>query len=186
MKLYFTANFIIDYKNRKCKWSRELRGWEVASGQKQIITKPTRIDKSSASVIDLCFTNVQHIDKSGVIDINISDHFPTFFIKKKGREIKTSCSFTGRNYSELSVERVEEALSSFNIEQDEPSLCPNDTWTNMQTAFECAADIVCPKKIFRIKHDKPSYFSDALRKAMNERDRLYRIARSGKTDANWF
>lgn len=184
-EIVFYGDFNINYKNRKCKWSLELKGWETISGLKQLITKPTRVDKTSTSVIDLCFTNVQHIHKSGVLDMNLSDHFPIFFIKKKIRETKNSCSFVGRNYSELSAERVEAALLSFNSLPIDKSKCPNDIWAGMQNTFIKVADEICPNKMFYIKHDKPSYFTDELKMAINERDSLYKTARLKKDETNW-
>lgn len=91
----------------------------------------------------------------------------------------------GRNYSELRSERVKESLLAFNTEQDKLNLCPNNTWTHMQAAFEDAADEICPRKSFYIKHDKSVYFTEDLKKAINERDNLYRLARLKKVDANW-
>lgn len=82
-EVVFHGDFNINCKNRKFKWSTELKGWEAARGLKQLIVKPTRVDKSSVSVIDLCFTNIQHISNSGVIDINISYHLPYLPCSKK-------------------------------------------------------------------------------------------------------
>lgn len=184
-EVVFHGDFNIDYKNKNCKWSQEMKGWELANGLKQIITKPTRIDKSSASIIDLCFTNIQHSHKSGVLDLNIFDHFPTYLIKKKGREIKIACSFQGRNYKELNSGSVENVLLSFNDQQEDINQCPNETWLKMQSAFVSAADVICPIKTFYIRHDKPAYFTEDLNIAISEREELYRKARLKKSEADW-
>lgn len=181
----FYGDFNIDYKNRKCKWSQALKEWETTKGLRQIITKPTRVDRTSTSTIDLCFTNIQHIRKSCVLDMNLSDHFPIFFIKKKIREAKTSCTFVGRDYKELNTERIETAPSTFNSQSIDTSRNPDDVWIEMQNTFIRIADKICPRKTFYIKHDKPSYFNDELKLAIEERDKFYRIARSCEVETNW-
>ena len=48
----------------------------------QLINQPTRCTSTIASVIDLIFCDVTHVNSSGVIDMFISDHSPIYLIKK--------------------------------------------------------------------------------------------------------
>ena len=46
-----------------------------------LITKPTRVTSSTATLIDNIFTNVPNVI-SGVITSDLSDHFPVFAVQK--------------------------------------------------------------------------------------------------------
>lgn len=80
------GDFNINYLNPHCKWAKELRNIEMRTGLHQIIKLPTRISQVSSSCIDLCFTDLCFIASSGVLNVNLCDHFPTYLIRKKKRE----------------------------------------------------------------------------------------------------
>ena len=49
----------------------------------QLINEPTRVAKSSASLIDLFFTNKgENISQSGVIHVGLSDHSMIYSVRK--------------------------------------------------------------------------------------------------------
>lgn len=60
------------------------------------INIPTRVTNRSATVIDLMFSNITHVFESGTIDVNVTDHFPTYLVKKKGRTSHTVTEVKGR------------------------------------------------------------------------------------------
>lgn len=49
----------------------------------QHIRKPTRITLKSGSIIDLMLSNINNVYKAGCIDFMVSDHHPTYLIKKR-------------------------------------------------------------------------------------------------------
>lgn len=49
----------------------------------QVIKCPTRINIHTESIIDLIFSNITNLFKSGCVEYFISDHFPTYIIKKR-------------------------------------------------------------------------------------------------------
>ena len=63
----------------------------------QLIKDSTR-PLSSDAIIDLIFSNCQHIDSSGSLDWNISDHIPVFVNIKKNKTIPEKAEFRGRSY----------------------------------------------------------------------------------------
>lgn len=54
-------------------------------GLKQLITDPSRETNKSSTCIDLILTNLEWIKVVGVVDSNISDHYPIFLTRKKER-----------------------------------------------------------------------------------------------------
>ena len=56
---------------------------DVSDGLKQLITEPTRITRSSSSLIDLIFTNQPDlVSFSGVSHVGISDHSLVYVFRK--------------------------------------------------------------------------------------------------------
>lgn len=82
----YHGDFNINYQNNTCKWAKALKKWETKAGLVQLMKLPSRVSRVSSSQIDLCFTDLNHIADSGMINTNISDHFATFLIRKKDRE----------------------------------------------------------------------------------------------------
>ena len=65
--------------------TKKLTYWQNRHGLSQLIKSNTRSSKLSASTIDLIFTNMENCEKSGVLNLHISDHQPVYVIKKKTR-----------------------------------------------------------------------------------------------------
>lgn len=175
------GDFNINYANKNCKWANELKTWENAHGLNQIITSSTRTDNISSTMIDLSFTDIKYIKQSGVLEHTLSDHLPTFILKKKQRQPKRTCTtFTGRDYHQFSSALVRESLQETEPENHSQSSDPDEVWQGMQVRFLNAANTICPLKEFQIRHDKPPYLRGVIGSEMALRDKLYRIARSKK------
>ena len=52
----------------------------------QLISLPTRLTTPGGSCIDWIITNSQFIDKEGILNDLLSDHFPVYVVRKKPRE----------------------------------------------------------------------------------------------------
>ena len=76
----------MDYRKRSATYYKQLKDMEKSFGLRQLITKCTRTTKNSNTLIDLKFTNIEHVSKSGIIDKAVSDHQPVYMIRKKPRE----------------------------------------------------------------------------------------------------
>lgn len=113
----------------------------------------------------------------------MSDHFPTFVLIKKAREVREKTSFIGRSYANFSLARIEESLSTHLPPQivDDPNL----EWDQLEEAYQKVADEICPLRKFEIHNDRPEYFSDKLSTAIKKRDMLFRKARAKKCRATW-
>lgn len=175
-KMIVHGDFNIDYSNNLCKWSKKLKEWEVKYSLTQLVKHHSRISLHSKSLIDLCFTNVRHINSSGLINMNLSDHFATFIIRKKLRGEKKSKCFTGRDYSKFCPEAVVSELNNNKVCLVETD--PESSWDSMVESFSAVADKLCPMKTFKIKNDRPEYFNSALSEAIKDRDESFRKART--------
>ena len=64
---------------------RKLSHLAFSHSLEQLIDEPTRVTESTATLIDMIFTNAKHrISDSGVIRLGLSDHFMIFCVFKAG------------------------------------------------------------------------------------------------------
>jgi endonuclease/exonuclease/phosphatase family metal-dependent hydrolase len=105
--VYVFGDFNLDVlRYGKCSQVTEYIDFLFSVGMLQVITKPTRLSKNSASIIDHMLTNSpSYSDESLIVLSDISDHFPIFsFIKGK---CKTSIplTFEMRDFSQANLNR---------------------------------------------------------------------------------
>ena len=76
------GDFDIDLlKYNYCNFSTEFFNQFSSSGYMPLITKPTRITKSTATLIDIFTNNLSKMEHlNGTLLNDISDHFPIFTI----------------------------------------------------------------------------------------------------------
>lgn len=103
-------------------------------------------------MIDLCFTDLKHIESSGVLKSSFSDHLPTFILRKKQREQHTGRTFTGRSDRNFLSEEIGRRLANKTVEDGSD---PNLMWDSLEKTYTRIADSVCPLKTFEIKSDRP-------------------------------
>ena len=60
-----------------------MKSFERVLGLVQIIHEFSRVTCTTRTMIDLISTDSKYILRSGIIEDNISDHFPTYFVRKK-------------------------------------------------------------------------------------------------------
>ena len=80
---YIMGDFNIDLlKYECCNYSNNFFNQLSSSGYMPLITKPTRVTKSTATLIDNVFTNNANKTghQNGILSNDISDHLPTFTI----------------------------------------------------------------------------------------------------------
>lgn len=119
---------------------------------------------------------------SGTINTNLSDHLPTFVLKKKTRETYQSRVFRGRCYKGLTPTAIKHQLCLSDLDS---SLSPDENWGLMETAFITVANLVCPVRNFNIKRDRPNYFTDEVTNIIRECDILFKLARGSDDEALW-
>lgn len=87
-EIILTGDFNINMLNMTSSSAKALQLLATTNGLIQLIDSPTRVTRKSATLIDLMFSNVKYVSKSGIIDCVMSDHHPVFMIKKKAHKEK--------------------------------------------------------------------------------------------------
>ena len=93
---------------------------------KQEICTITRPD--SNAILDLIASNCDIIKESGTLDINISDHLPIFFNRKKIKAQKINVDFKERSYKNFTKDKVKEILDTIDwstFAQNNVDICLN-------------------------------------------------------------
>ncbi|XP_068674424.1 uncharacterized protein [Montipora foliosa] len=107
-------------------------------GLQQLITEPTRITETSATLIDLIFTNCP--DKvlcSGVRHIGISDHSMVYVYRKLAinGQSKGHTNITYRNFRSFNRDKFRSDVASQDWDHINNSSNPNDTWNKWKESF---------------------------------------------------
>lgn len=146
----------------------------------QFIKVPTRIKSQSATLLDLMFSNVKHISYSGCIDFLVSDHFPTYIIKKRQKIIRVNGKVYSQSLKNMNWEQYRSKL--LDIKWDDITTLDdiNVMWSRLKVNLIRMVDDICPLKWMTITTYKPQWLTSKLTDLMEQRDRLFCIFRSGK------
>jgi hypothetical protein len=150
-----------------------------------LISKPTRVTKHSASLIDNIFCNDVSMEKfNGILFTDISDHFPLFTINYKTPE-KDAHHFNARVYSTKNI-------NSFTNKLKECDWTPILNCTDGKLAFSSFYDKFCqfynesfPIKTFKSKYrNKHKWLTEGLKKSIIIKNKLFIKYRHFPTDEN--
>lgn len=147
-----------------------------------VITKPTRITKSSQTVIDNIFTNecITPID-SGILVNDLSDHLPIFLIPNNQTSEKNTPQYKKvqkRKLTDVALDEFKAKLENVDWESllEGRANDVNDCYNGFLGKLLSIYDKCCPiqEKIVKLnKHHKP-WFTQGLKKACRKKNHLYR------------
>ena len=117
-----------------------------------VITRPTRLTFTSATVIDHIYTNdVTSKAKSGIIITDVADHFGTFYMKTKKCTENQAKYKTIRQYNENNMNVFKNLIKQHDFTEiftlDDTNLAYNTFIQNLQNAHDQAF----PKKTIRMR-----------------------------------
>ena len=140
-----------------------------------LITKATRVYKSSATLIDNIFTNnVGSDNMNGVLMTDISDHFPIYTITKHIKEKEIQITKTIRVTSEVNIKKFKDKLLNIDWHPVLSTTNPQDGYTLLQNTLINIYDEVFPvKEIKQGYKNKLSWLSVALKNGIKKKNKLY-------------
>ena len=158
-----------------------------------MINKPTRVTKNSATIIDQIITNIAHNQKSetetGIIQTDISDHFPIFLTTNRTTHTIKRTSDT------LILKRIinKKNINCFNNLLQTTDWIPvfesdnvDSAYNEFEKIFLLHYNIAFPKTEHRIKAKtlKSPWMTKGLIKSSKKKQRLYQKFLKNKTLAN--
>jgi len=153
----------------------------------QVISEPTRLTSSTATLIDLIFVSCPNlVSKFGVLSSSCSDHCPVFATLKTNNKTKSPAyKRVIYDYSNMNTDGMIEAVYYANWneifdEQDFESLC-----TNFVEKLKNIFDEFVPHKEIVIRPNDRPWMNGLIRKLMRERNRKHKIAKRKNRPLDW-
>lgn len=179
------GDFNIDWSHIANSATKALRDLVEDRSLNPFITAPTRVTPRSSSCIDLIFSNITYVNESGTINLNVSDHFPVFIVKKKQHTHRPFAEKWCRPLRNLNWDCFVEEIKSINTGSYFNSRDPSEIWDNFYGMIIQVLDRICPLKLVRFYTDNSTFLDDELRQLMRERDIAFRVARKRGSHVDW-
>ena len=153
-----------------------------------LITKPTRTNNNSSTLIDNIFTNVQPLPKSAIILCDISDHFPIFAsFPLKRTSASTSYTHT-RHFTQDNISSLKSSLllvdwsSVYNSEDPDNAF---DNFIDRLTALFNEKIPIIKKKINNNKKiPRSPWITNSILRSINKKNNLYLKYKAKPSDQN--
>ena len=137
----------------------------------QLITEPTRVTPTSATIIDLILTNrSENISESGVIHLGISDHSLVYLVRKftppksrkTAREIRNFKNFVESDF----IQDISMVPWDMIYQSDNPNIC----WQIWKSLFLEVLDRHAPLRRKRLRDDPVPWITPHIKQLMRRRD----------------
>ena len=174
--LYITGDFNVNLLNgEQHLQSSEFLEILYENSCLPLITKPTRISNTRATLIDNVFTNdVGNNSFHGILYTDISDHLPIFFISKYKKVTDASNYVTYRQYSKQNLEKFHEKLKDCDWSSVYCETDAQRAYTLFNDVFSQIYNRSFPIKRKKIGYkDRKPWLTEALKISIKEKNRLY-------------
>ena len=131
------------------------------------------------------FITEHTISNSGVIEYDISDHFPIYLIKKKIRSNIRKTNASGRSYLHYNREAFNRHFDSLDWGMFENNTDPSLLWDYFISNIVRVLDLMCPIKTLQVVDKKPEWLTNDLLIQMRQRDKAFRKARRTGSQMDW-
>ena len=167
--------------------TRHLTNITDVYGLKQLITEPTRITETTATLLDVIFTNVpDNIVCSGVRHIGISDHIIVFAYRNVSSESSRDHSYlTYRNFRNFDRDSFRKDVASQDWDRINIYNDPNRMWHEWKEQFMAIVDSHAPSRTIRVRERVSPWITPKLKQIMRNRDALKLKAIRSKTPSDW-
>ena len=151
----------------------------------QLVQSPTRVTPKKKSIIDLYFTNCQHVADSGLTKTNVSDHSQIFMRKKKAPQERIKSSFKGRIYKSYDSKGFSQEIQAHDWGEVPGMEDCNDAWERFNEVIKTKLDKMCPLKDIKIKKVKVPWLTSDHLEQIKLKDDLLEISRTSGDREAW-
>lgn len=157
----------------------DLLNMHISNGILPVITQPTRITHTTATLIDNLYVALNHFDKieSGIIVTDISDHLPIYvFVGTCKKEKPNPTVIETRDLSENKVKDIEHRLNLVNWEALH-NKHPEESYNDLINEIQFNLNMVSPLRKFKISTKKiirDPWITPGLLKCSSKCDKMYK------------
>ena len=169
--MFIGGDFNINYHKPRQENTKKLKSFATQHQLIQLFNDSTR-PLSSDAIIDLIFSNCQHIDSSGSLDRNLSDHIPVYVNIKKNKTKSEKAEFRGRSYRRFVEESFLLCINNKDWYEFDNSDDVDKKWNILYTHVVKTLDYQIPIKTFIFPKTKPEWLVGELVEYMKDRDIL--------------
>ena len=179
------GNMNVDFHKNSDTHTKRVNSFISQNGLVKLISDTTRYGNIKNSCIDQILTNSNHILKSGVSNVNISDHQLVYFIKKKRKDIPTRAEFQGRSYVNYNRDMMRQILNTYDWTEFYGGDDPNILWQLFLRNTIMAIETMCPIKTFKVKRYKEPWITQELLELIKDKDVCMKKAKKTGYDRDW-
>lgn len=183
--VFVMGDFNLPYNQQNSASFRKLKGFKSKFGFRQLITKPTRYSTQTANILDLIFTNCDHILHSDTWETSFSDHQPIYLIRKKARTKAKRTNFCCRTFNNYVKTDFQQDLVNHNWSELFEMECPEQAWSLLYDVFLELANKHCLFKEFTSKKELPEWLTKEILEFLKERDYKYKVAKHSADPHDW-
>ena len=165
---------------------RKLNIIAIPNGLTQTIVHPTRITPLFTSLIDLHFTDCEHVASTGVIHLGLSDHSLTYLIKKQKTPLKKNSTFQARSYKNFDETTFKNLITDIDWSGVFPDPYDiNIAWSSIETSIINALNTMCPITSIKTSKIRAYWMTPELLSQIRNKDQLMEKARLTKSKDDW-
>ena len=155
-------------------------------GYEQLITSPTRINKTSESIIDVILTNTpSNVSHSEVIVSSLSDHNMIACTRKMNNIKYNPSLITFRNFSNYDVSVVNNELLNSNWDAVYNATSADLAYKSLTSIPLKVLNKHAPFISKKVKGKPSPWLTAEVKKSMNHRDQLLRKAQKSRAEEDW-
>ena len=182
---YLLGDVNINYVDNHVRNKLKLGTFETKFNLTQLINTPTRMTVLTQTIIDWMYTDSINITHSGTLNINMSDHLPTFLIRKKIRNKIERHTTRGRSYIRYNRDVFSRLLEQQDWTSFDNTNDIDKMWREIELNITKSLDEICPVQELLVSDSKPEWLNNEIIQVMRNRDKSYRQARKTRKDVDW-
>ena len=181
------GDFNIDFSHEESNACKELKDIMCDYNLKHIRTDYTRITEKSKSILDLIFSDMQHVVETGVKPYIISDHLPIYIVRKKRRNIIEKEKVEFRQYKNYDITKLGNLIKNDTrwVKFWEENVSVDALWEIMYNVFIEAIDRLCPMVEKMVQLNRPDWVTEQVTTAIREKNMLYNRAQLSGLNEDW-
>ena len=152
-----------------------------------LITRPTRIQRNSATLIDNIFSNSLETRRTynGLLVTDISDHYPIFSIELDKTITAQPEYVKKRIYSQRNKDRFLQLMSEFDRNQIMNCHNSSEAFSHFHVSYKKIYELCFPVKTYKFGYkNRKSWISEGLKKSIRVKNQLYMILKSNPNEIN--